>query len=535
MPNSSNSHGLKNLFNKDAEVTILPTTESPFSLNPEFVPLPELITANRRLILLYELGRQICSETDDQRIFGTILAAVSKLLNSERAFIATFDRGQLKPQATYHIDLTGDIKSWPVSTTMLQRVLQEGISLLTTDATHDTKYGSAPSIDFHNIRSVICCPFGKIHHPKGLIYVDNRLSTGAFSRSDLEFLNALSHYAFLAIETTQERQRISADKELAEARWNAFQGELDTTQHLVAVSSSMVTLYQQAKKVAHTEIPVMLVGETGTGKEVFARLIHESSTRARGPFIPVHVGSLAKSVVESELFGHEKGAFTGANQRRIGRFELAHKGTLFLDELLDIPMDIQPKLLRVLEQKAFERLGGNKPVEIDVRFICACNKPPENLVNAGLFREDLLYRLNSVVLEIPALRNHREDIVPLVDFFLKQCHSNKVIDEEALDCLKLYNWPGNIRELKNCVEALIAMCEGNVIHTADLPPRLRPHTPSIKSHQGFEPLADIISRIEREQFLRAIELADGNNEKAIKLLGISRAKFFQRKKEFGLR
>lgn len=517
-----------------AKEIVLSAADAPFAVDTAAIPPSDLASSFRRLVLLYDLGRQIWGETEDQDVFEAILSAVSELLDVERAFIALVVGGSLVPRRTYGIVLTGEVDQWPVSTTMLRRVLQEGVTLLATDAVHDAQYAKVRSIDLHNIRSVMCCPLGTHPEPKGLIYVDNRLSSGAFSRADLEFLRALSHYALLAIENSEQRSRMSSERELAEARYDALSGELAAGTQLVGVSSAIVELYGQTKRVARTDIPVMVVGETGTGKEVFARLIHECSPRAGGPFVAVHVGSLSKAVVESELFGHEKGAFTGADRRRVGRFELASGGTLFLDEVLDIPLDVQPKLLRVLEQRTLQRVGGNEVVETDVRILCACNKSPELALQEGLFREDLYYRLNSVTLEIPALRERREDIVPLLHYFLEQFGSDKAFDEQAIACLKAYEWPGNVRELKNCVQALDALVDAPVVRRQDLPARMRADALGAPGTSAFEPLSDVLAHVEREHILRAFEVAGGNNEEAIRLLGISRAKYFQRKKLYGV-
>lgn len=527
---------MKNHAQSDAytDEVILSAIDSPLSIDPTAIPVPELQGSFRRLALLFRLGHQICAETDEARVFETILSSTAKMLRVERAFVTTYSQGKLVPRATYQIDLAGEASTWPVSSTMLRRVLDQGISLLTTDALHDAQYKKASSVDLHNIRSVMCCPLGGRQDPKGLIYVDNRVHTNAFSRPDLEFLSALAHYARLAIQNAADRRTIAAEKDLAEARLEALRNEVATQSDIVGVSPEIIQCYGQVKKLARKEISILIVGETGTGKEVFARAIHSSSPRASGPFIAVNVRGLPATLVESELFGHEKGAFTGADKRRMGRFELAQGGTLFLDEVLDIPMDVQPKLLRVLEQREFERLGGNNVVRADVRIVCACNKDPVQAVAQGLFREDLFYRLNGIILPLPPLRERGADIIPLIHHFLRQCGSDKVFDEDALASLSAYPWLGNIRELKHCVEALDALVEGKRIRKSDLPPRMQQSSSRIDAFSGFESLSSLVARIEKEHILEAIEISRGNNERAIQLLKISRAKFFERKKEYGI-
>ncbi|MFQ5473557.1 MAG: sigma-54 interaction domain-containing protein, partial [Dehalococcoidia bacterium] len=339
----------------------------------------------------------------------------------------------------------------------------------------------------------------------------------------------------LAITNAEKLSVATSGKERAEALLHVLRDEQGGDLTIVGHSGRTAALYEQARRVANKDVSVLLVGETGTGKEVFARLIHASSPRADQAFVPVNIGALPSTMVESELFGHEKGAFTGAEKRRLGRFELAHGGTLFLDEVLDIPAEVQPKLLRVLEQRTFERLGSNQTLQANSRIICACNKDPASAVAEGRFREDLYYRLNTVTLELPPLRERRADIIPLLRHFVRQCGSDKEFDDEALATLAAYDWPGNVRELRNCVEAIDAMIEGAHVRKSDLPAWMREAGRwSPESEKCIRPLAEVIAQVEREQFVKALEFADGNNEKAMRLLGISRAKFYDRKREFGL-
>jgi transcriptional regulator with GAF, ATPase, and Fis domain len=525
-------HGLPSGPEPD-EVVIAPT-EAPLSVDAAAIPPGRLHESFNRLVLLYGLGQQIYVADDPDQVFARILEAVAALLKIERAFVAVVSDGRLIPRAVHRIDLQGDVAAWPISRTMLDRVISQGISLLTTDATKDTQYGHVRSVDLHNIRSAMCCPLGSRRAPRGLLYVDNRLSTGAFSRSDLEFLTALAHYGSLALNNAEARRAIASERDLAEARFEAFRREIAVHGDIVGVSTPIVHLYGQVRKAARKDVPVLLVGETGTGKEVFARALHACSPRAALPFIAVSIKALSQTLVEAELFGHEKGAFTGADKRRLGRFELAKGGTLFLDEVLDVPVDIQPKLLRVLEQRTFERVGGNDCITADVRIVCACNRNPEAAVARGAFREDLYFRLNAVTLEIPPLRERRADILPLLQHFLRQCRSDKVFEDEALQCLVRYPWPGNVRELKHCVEALDALVDGQRVGREDLPSRFRQSPVGKGEDLWFEPLSSLVARVEREHILRAIERSGGSSEKAIALLKISRAKFFERKKGYGL-
>jgi DNA-binding NtrC family response regulator len=254
--------------------------------------------------------------------------------------------------------------------------------------------------------------------------------------------------------------------------------------NLVGNSPAMRRIYKTIEQIAPTDITAMIVGESGTGKELVARAIHLKSRRRHGPFLAINCGALAEGVLDSELFGHEKGAFTGAVSRRAGRFELADGGTLFLDEVTELPPATQVKLLRVLEEREFLRVGGTSPIKVDVRLIAATNQDLEGAVEGGQFREDLFYRLNVVVMHIPPLRERRGDIPLLVERFVQNSqHDRKTrfkgISTEAMNLLKHYDWPGNVRELKNLVESLIVLSPDREVRPEDIPKYLRPRgTPS---------------------------------------------------------
>ena len=362
----------------------------------------------------------------------------------------------------------------------------------------------------------------------------NRFHAGAFRKPDLQFLDALSHYAYLALLSAEEQRQVAAERELADARIESLREEIAAKHEIIGRSVPVVACYELACRAARGDVPVLICGETGTGKEVFARLIHARSPRAGGPFVAVNLAGLPATLVESELFGHEKGAFTGAERKRIGRFELASGGTLFLDEVLDTPLEVQAKLLRVLEQRTFERLGSNEPVRADVRVICACNRSPEAAVADGRFREDLFYRVNGIRIDVPPLRERPDDAAVLARHFLQECGPGKAFEEEALACLANHPWPGNVRQLRNLVEALNVLVDGPLVRVGDLPPWVRQREALPRRPGTFEPLAAVVERAEEAHFRRAMELAEGNSEKAIRLLGVSRAKFFERKKRYRL-
>ncbi|HEY3121897.1 MAG TPA: sigma 54-interacting transcriptional regulator [Vicinamibacteria bacterium] len=291
--------------------------------------------------------------------------------------------------------------------------------------------------------------------------------------------------------------------------------------NIVGNSRPMQGVYEQVAQVAPTATTVLIRGESGTGKEMIAHAIHYSSPRADKPFVKVSCGALPESLIESELFGHEAGAFTDARAQKKGRFELAHGGTLFLDEVGELSPSTQVKLLRVLQEREFERLGGLQPIKVDVRFIAATNKDLEAAVRQGSFREDLYYRLNVFSIYLPPLRERRPDILLLADHFVEKYaarHGRDVrrIATTAIDMMMSYHWPGNVRELENCIERTVLVCEGGVVHGHHLPPTLQ--TAEVSGTLPRVALASAVESFEKDLILDALKTARGNRAKAARLL-----------------
>ena len=290
---------------------------------------------------------------------------------------------------------------------------------------------------------------------------------------------------------------------------------------IIAGSSEMLQVLRSIEKLAPTDVTVLLLGESGTGKELLAHAIHKLSRRARGPFVPINCAAIPETLLESELFGHEKGAFTGAVRQTIGRIESAHRGTLFLDEIGDVPLPMQVKLLRFLQDQIVERVGGRKPVQVDVRIVCATNQDLDRMMPEGRFREDLFYRLNEVAVRVPPLRERAADTVVLASFFLRRFAAEyeraaRGLDASALAAIREYSWPGNVRELENRVKRAVVMTDGPLVSAADL---------DLTTSESEAKSLDIRSaraRAEREVIQLALAQAGSNLSKAAKLLGISR-------------
>jgi transcriptional regulator with GAF, ATPase, and Fis domain len=309
---------------------------------------------------------------------------------------------------------------------------------------------------------------------------------------------------------------------------------------LVGKSPQMLKIYELIDTVAQTDTTVLIYGESGTGKEMVANAIHLRSLRKGGPFIKVNCAALPETLLESELFGHEKGAFTGAIKQRKGRFEMADGGTLFLDEIGDISPVVQVRLLRVLQERQFERVGGNETLSVDVRLICATQRDLKEEIRKGSFREDLYYRLNVVPMHLPPLRERREDILLLSDHFMNK-FSQKMgkeitgLSEEAKTILLKYTFPGNIRELENMLERAVALIKGKVIQAYDLPEEVCGQTSPVRDVcekiRGSKPLASAVSLFEKEYIQSVLEKTKGKKEQAAEILGISRKTLWEKIKE----
>jgi len=316
-----------------------------------------------------------------------------------------------------------------------------------------------------------------------------------------------------------------------------LRGELDRdydTSGIVGDSQAMKDVLETVSRVAASDANVMVYGESGTGKELIARALHEQSGRNGKPFIQLSCAALPETLLESELFGYEKGAFTGANDSKPGRFELADTGTLFLDEIGDISLTVQVKLLRVLEQMSFERLGGSKTIRVDVRLIGATNRDLPAMIREGEFREDLFYRLNVIPINLPPLRERRGDIKLLARHFLGRFSSDRELSAEALRLLGDYHWPGNVRELQNAIERATILSRGRVIGPNDLPAEIRQGA-SLSSDTINLPAEGVaLEKVERELIAQALERTGGNRTKAAELLGISRHTLLYRIEKYGL-
>ncbi len=350
----------------------------------------------------------------------------------------------------------------------------------------------------------------------------------AMKRGAFDFLSKPVHLSKLELlfqRALQTRTLTKENQELHKKLSDRYRLE-----GILGESDNFRSVLQQVEQVAGTKTTVLILGETGTGKELIARQLHQKSPRQSQPFVAVHCAALASNLLESELFGHEKGAFTGATVKRIGRFESANKGTLFLDEIGEIDASTQVKLLRFLETKTIERLGSAQPIQLDVRLICATNKNLEQMVSEGKFREDLLYRLNVVTIQLPALRERKKDIPILLNHYLKLFSEENGlpfarISSKALEQLTEYRWPGNVRELRNFAENITVMKQGQIINPEDLDRR-----------SPAKPVSDSLSmKKKKKKLIDDVLKKTGNNKtKAAEILGINRRTLHRKLKQWNI-
>lgn len=346
---------------------------------------------------------------------------------------------------------------------------------------------------------------------------------------NIDRLEILIHRALRERDTSQENDRLRSQVE-----------KRTGLEDLIGQSSAMVEVFDTIKQVAPSRATILIQGETGTGKELAARAIHALSNRAAKKFVAVHCKAFSQNILESELFGHERGAFTGAFERRAGRFEQAAGGTLFLDEIGEIDENTQVKILRVLGERTFERVGGNQTIQADVRLVAATNKDLATLVQEGKFRDDLFFRLNVVQITMPPLRDRKEDLPLLVQAFLKESATengkpHREFSPEAMACILDYNWPGNVRELRAAIEHAVVMCSSARIGVRDLPASVRQQTPALREDNRFrEPDGLNLHQTERALIFRALEESGGNRTEAAQSLGISRRTLHRRLKELNI-
>ncbi|MBI4863590.1 MAG: sigma-54-dependent Fis family transcriptional regulator [Candidatus Riflebacteria bacterium] len=434
----------------------------------------------------------------------------------------------------------------PVSRQVLQRVGSTGTSLLVPDVARDPATRASASLAVQGVRSVLAVPLKRAGQMVGLIYIDSLGSRRPLAIEDQQLLEGAAEHVVAALTSTAQQRRLEREARSARAVAHQESARHHDPTGLVVASSSMARVIDQLVRVAVQDTTVLLLGESGTGKELLARVLHQRSPRHAGPFVAVNCMAFAPDLVESELFGHEKGAFTGATAAHIGRFELAHGGTLFLDEVGELDPRVQVKLLRVLQEKTIERVGSGRSRAVDVRLVCATNADLKRAIAAGRFREDLYYRIAVFPIRIPPLRERPDDVPALVEHFLRDLSTRmgRVIGEvepEALALFSRYPWPGNVRELRNVIERAFVLARSSVLTRAVLPddlvqgvsPSAAPPAEPQEAPASRLTFAQALQEFERTLILGRLRDNDGNVARTSRDLDLPRSTLYRKLQEWG--
>lgn len=487
-----------------------------------------------RLKALYVLGEEVHRIDNYDGISSLALDFFQKLLSPERALLAIQSTDGPLSVHSRGVEVGNDPAHWPVSQNLLRRVREEHVAILSTDAREDAVLSKFKSVEALNIRSVLCVPLGTAQSPRGLVYLDNRMETGVFDSEDLYFLTTVCRLLDAAIQSIDRSAARTRKAEQADKQIALLKEELFEKHRVVGRSKPLLRAYEQLRKIASkTDIPILLRGESGTGKELFARATHYCSSRQAGPFVPVNLAAISSELIESELFGHIKGAYTGATVDRVGLLELADGGTLFIDEVADVPLPVQSKLLRVFQEKTFTRVGSNEPIRSDFRLVSATSRDVAAMTGQESYRADFLSRLAGVTIAVPALRDRPDDIPLLVEHFLQQAKIDAQFSETAIQYLLHQPWPGNIRQLEHCVVAAAAMAEDKTIGIRDIEMVLRPdHCSTANDSAPLGTISEVLKETERAHMLKALDRTNGNGAQAAKLIGMSKTTFSERRKRY---
>ncbi len=493
---------------------------------------------------LYKVTRLFESLLDLDELLNRVMDAVIEILGAERGLIMLKDpeTGVLQTRVARKVDKQTIEDVTRISKSVIQRVVDLGKPLVTTDAQSDPRFHESKSVSLYDIRSIVCVPIIINGEVGGTVYVDSSLSATVFNKQDLYLLSAFAAQASMAIEKAMLLEELQLKKESLQVENIDLRDAIATQlsfENIVGDSGLMQDVFKRIKQVADTQVAVLIEGESGTGKELVARAIHYNGARKDGPFVKINCAAIPENLMENELFGHEKGAFTGADERRIGKFEVADTGSLFLDEIGDLPVGLQAKLLTAIENKEFQRVGGTQTIHVNVRILTATNRDLLRLVQKRRFRKDLYYRVNEVPIKIAPLRQRKGDILHLVHHFIKKYTQDRSlpvtsIEKGALAVLMEYDWPGNVRELESAVKRALMDASGNSLKKScfEFLPTGGSGSPASRSDKVAQfvdglieegmTLKRMLAIMEEEVLRRAIDTEGWSIRKAAQELGISR-------------
>ncbi len=479
--------------------------------------LPVTSRLGQNLNALLKISRIVHSISDLNQLQGQILKLIFEVVPAERGAILLDGTGNEKFSSLFvHPAPSRRGEPVRVSRTITRQVMEQGVAILGADVPGSGGLSTVESLASFQVRSLLCVPLTVFQHVVGCVYLDTTNPVRRFDRDHLELVAGIAGISAVALENSrrllwleQENLRLAT--------------EINLQHNMVGESNPMKEVYRFLSRVAPTDATVLVGGESGTGKELVARAIHRNSPRSSRPFVAINCAAIPEGLLESELFGYERGAFTGAVGQKKGRLETAEGGVVFLDEIGELAPPLQVKLLRVLQEREFERLGGSRPISVDIRLIAATNKDLAHAVKAGTFREDLYYRLNVVAMVVPPLRDRADDIPMLAEYFVSKfavkCKvKTKKISPEAMASLMNYDWPGNVRELENAIERALVLGVADVIRPEDLPESLLEKGPAPGMQEAKYHAA--VKQLKKNLILTAMEEARGNYTEAARILGV---------------
>lgn len=515
-----------------------------------------------RLAKLTEISKALNSELQLDKLLKLIMDSVIDLTDAERGFIILNHEGSDRIVVARNMDREEVRRpSFKISHSIVERVRESGKATLTNDAQAEKGLSAFASVSDLKLRSVLCVPFRLKDAVIGVLYLDHRFQRGNFREEDLWLIDMLNDHAAIAIENARLHEEISkANRELerlnAELRTKVAtqEREIDAIRErlrdreapasykydyrdIIGSSPAMRNVFRLLDRVIDSDLPVIVLGESGTGKELVAQIIHKHGPRRQAPFVSENCGAIPESLMESEIFGFVRGAFTGADRDREGLLEQAHRGTLFLDEIGEMDLSLQKKLLRALQEGEFRKVGSEETISVDVRVISATNRDLHRMVEEGEFRADLFYRLKGVIIDLPPLRERREDIPSLVDHFLAEfARTNDrpvpTLEPGAMDLLCRHSWPGNVRELENEIRCMATLCHDDVID--------RPLAASVLGGSGAPQAiggddairlgSKSMQDLEREIIEKTMRACEGHKSRAAEKLGIPRRTFYDKLK-----
>ena len=493
--------------------------------------------------LLYEISKALNEHLRLKKSLYTVLDILSNSMEMVRGAISILNplRDEISIEVAHGISKVAMEKGkYKLGEGITGQVIQSGKAVAIPKISEEPQFlnRTASRKSKQNLEiSFICVPIKKGNHVIGAISVDKPFDPSYPLEKGKKLLSVI---ATMIARHVINLETIRLEKEKLREENKRLKNELENKyriNNIIGNSNKMREVYQMISQVSKSNATVLVRGESGTGKELVANSLHYNSLRSKGPFVKVNCAALPVNLIESELFGHEKGAFTGAIKQKLGKFELAHKGTIFLDEIGSVGLDIQMNLLRVLQEKELERLGGDKTIRVDVRIVAATNRNLERSVKKETFRDDLYYRLNVFPIYLPPLRERKTDILLLADHFLEKyaIENSKDIrrfSTPAIDMLMDYHWPGNVRELENCVERAVLLCQERVIHSYHLPPTLQTGLES--DTLPTMSIEEAVENVDKEMLIDALKNAKGNITVATKLLKTTVRKFSFKAKKYGI-